>query len=175
MKRKNAIKAARAEVLDMLKEYPELDGAVDEYLKAAKAQEEMHLSADAEKMLETESGVKPLETLFHVSAGSAEAVPDEVLDVIKKYPDFEESVNSFLTTMHAERTQGLSVDAVKMMESQADVKPIHVDFNRVVPKEILDVVRMYPDIHQELNTYLDTMKKEQELRLSIDAVKMLEK
>lgn len=174
MKRKNAIRAIRTEILEMLKKYPELSEVVDEYLKTAKAQDEMHLSADAEKALKTESGLKPLESLFHASVGSAEAVPDEVLDVIKKYPDFEESVNTYLRTMYAAKTQGLSIDAVKMMESQAHVKAIHIDFKDVVPKEIMDVIKLYPNIEQELNEYLDTMKKEQELNLSVDAVKMLE-
>lgn len=172
MEKKNAISEG---VLKTLKQYPELDKVVDTYLKAADTQQRMHLSPDAREALESEANVKPLEGLFHASVGAGGTVPEEIMQVIRKYPDFEESVNTYLSTMRKEQENRLSIDAVKAMESQAGVKAEKVDFSKAIPKEIMDVIKEYPDIEQEINEYLDTMKKEQELNLSIDAVKMLEK
>lgn len=172
MEKKNVISE---EILKKLKQYPELGEVVNPYLKAAETQQKMNLSPDAREALESEASVKPLEGLFHASVGKDGTVPEEIMQVIKKYPDFEASVNTYLTTMRDEQAKRLSIDAVKAMESQAGVKAVKVDFSKAIPKEIMDVVKQYPDIEQEINEYLDTMKKEQELNLSIDAVKMLEK
>ncbi len=172
MEKKNAISE---KILETLRKYPELDEVVDTYLKAADTQQKMHLSADAREALETEGKVKPLEGLFHASVGKDGTVPEEIMQAFKKYPAFEESVNAYLATMRDEQEKRLSIDAVKSMESQAGVKAAKVDFSKAIPKEIMDVIREYPDIEKEIDGFLDTMKKEQELHLSVDAVKMLEK
>lgn len=166
-----------ADMLEKLKKYPELEKSVNTYVETLKREKKQGLSIDALKVLESHDDVKPIEGLFRASVGADGDVPTEIMDVIGKYPEFETALNSYLRTMAVEKAQKLSVDAVSVMKSQEDVRPVEGTAASAddLHTELLEKLKQYPDVEEQLGNYLSAMKKEQEKHLSIHGVKVLDK
>lgn len=157
-------------VLEKIKKYPDLEERVNSYLGTM--EQDKNLSIEAIKAMEMHGEDKSLENIFSASVGADGEVPSEILDVLGKYPEFQKGVNAYLKQAQEEEKYHMSNHALEVMMSQADLEPVKLE---PVPEELSELIKKYPDVEEELNEYLDAVRKQQEMHLSIHALKALGK
>lgn len=168
-----ATKTFTAQSMEIIKKYPELEKRVNDYIETVSEGKKKGLAIDALKVLEGHSDVKPLEGIFKASTG--DEVPEEVMAVLKKYPEFEESVNAYLEKVAAGKKLGVAIDALNVFEGHEDVAPVEIELEEYDVKELMKIVSNYPDAEAELKEHLAFVERQKKLNLSPDALKVLEK
>ncbi|GEM_PF-4485527 len=169
-----ANKTIPAKAMDIISKYPELEKQVKVYLETVTEEKKANLGIDALKAMAAHADVKPLEGLFKASAGP-DNVPDEVMAVLRKYPEFEEKVNTYLKKAVAEKKANLGIDALKTLEGHADVEAVKIENVDEDVAGLVDLISKYPEAEKELKDYVLFAEKQGELNLSADALKVLEK
>lgn len=169
-----AKKIISEEAMDIIRKYPELEKRVNEYIETVAEEKETHLNIDALKVMDAHEDVKPLENLFAVSAG-ADGVPAEVMSVLKKYPEFEEKVNAFMKKASAEKESHLRIDALNVLEAHEDVEAVKLEVADEAASGLMDIISKYPEAEKELKEYVESVKKQREMHVSVDALKVFEK
>ena len=169
-----ANKTITEKAMDIISKYPELEKQVKVYLETATEEKKANLGIDALKVMAAHADVKPLEGLFKASAGP-DNVPDEVMAVLRKYPEFEEKVNTYLKKAMGEKKANLGIDALKTLEGHADVEAVKLENVDENVAGLVDLISKYPEAEKELKDYVLFAEKQGELNLSADALKVLEK
>ena len=169
-----AKKIISEEAMDIIRKYPELEKRVNEYIETVAEEKEAHLNIDALKVMEAHDDVKPLDGLFAASAG-ADGVPEEIISVLKKYPEFEEKVNAFMKKASAEKESHLRIDALNVLEAHENVEAAKLDTADETEAGLMDIISKYPEAEKELKEYMESVKKQREMHVSVDALKVFEK
>ena len=69
----------------------------------------------------------------------------------------------------------LRIDALNVLEEHENVEAVKLDTADETEAGLMDIISKYPEAEKELKEYMESVKKQREMHVSVDALKVFEK